>query len=236
MEIMVKNLFKFTFVLCIIAVLIASPPVFAQEQETPISLDLKVGDIIQFGRYEQDNDLSNGTEEIEWRILAIEGNTALLMSVMGLDAKPYNEKWIEITWENCTLRSWLNNEFYDAAFNEEERSAIEKAHVANEDNPDFSTDGGNDTEDDVFLLSVAEALAYFRSREERKLKPTKYAIENGAWTNPDSGNGWWWLRSPGHTQHIASEVNSDGDISDIGYYIYYAGASVRPALRIKLGK
>ena len=89
----------------------------------------------------------------------------------------------------------MNDEFYNAAFNEAERAKIERTHVVNEDNPEYSTKGGNDTEDDVFLLSIAEVEEYFVGSGDRQLKPTKYAIANGAWTY--NGNAYWWLRSPG---------------------------------------
>ena len=236
MEDRMKGLIKVMVVLSIIAALIGAASVIAQEA-AEISPDVKVGDIIRFGRYEQDNDLSNGAEAIEWRILAIEDNTALIVSVMGLDAKPYHEPGGDITWEDCTLRSWLNEDFYHTAFNEAERAKIERTHVVNEDNSDYSTKGGNDTEDDVFLLSIAEAERYFRDSEDRQLKPTKYAKANGAWADSDNGNGWWWLRSPGINQNEAAEVYFDGDFLYIyGSDVNFDDDSVRPALRINLGK
>ncbi len=206
----------------------------AQAQAATEAAKYQVGNIIKFGRYEQDNDFSNGAEAIEWRILAIEGNTALVVSVMGLDAKPYHEPGGHITWVACTLRAWLNNEFYTTAFNEEERAKIKRTHVLNEDNPSYSTKGGIDTEDNVFLLSIAEAERYFRIIEDRKLKPTKYAIANGAWTSSSNGNGWWWLRLPGDNTSKAAIVESYG-------WVYYDGANtlnqlglVRPVLRINM--
>ena len=65
---------------------------------------IKVGDTIKLGTYEQDNNKSNGKEEIEWRVLDIDGNEALLISEYALDCKPYNEEYAEITWEDFTLR------------------------------------------------------------------------------------------------------------------------------------
>ena len=235
MEDTMKGLIKVMVVLSIIAALIGAASVIAQEA-AEISPDVKVGDIIRFGRYEQDNDLNNGAEEIEWRILAIEDNTALIMSVMGLDAKPYNEKGADITWEDCTLRGWLTEDFYHTAFNEAERAKIERTHVVNEDNSDYSTKGGNDTEDDVFLLSIAEAERYFRDSEDRQLKPTNYAIANEAWTHSGTGNAWWWLRSPGHWQSWAAGVYPDGDLHPFGNDIRYIVDSVHPAIWINLGK
>ena len=43
---------------------------------------VSVGDTIFFGEYEQDNNLSNGKEEIEWIVLAKENNKADRKSVV----------------------------------------------------------------------------------------------------------------------------------------------------------
>ena len=79
---------------------------------------------VTLGQYEQDNNLSNGPEEIEWLVLAIVDQKALLVSKYGLDTKPFNEIRKEITWENSTIRNWLNNEFYNNAFSSSEKNKI----------------------------------------------------------------------------------------------------------------
>ena len=74
-------------------------------------------DVITFGSYELDGDTSNGAEPIEWEVLAErEDGAKLLVSKYLLTSMPYNEKLEDITWEECTLRSWLNEEFYEQAF------------------------------------------------------------------------------------------------------------------------
>ena len=75
----------------------------------------KVGDIVYFGTYEQDNDTSNGKEDIEWLVLAKKGNRILVISDKALDRQPYNSSRTRVTWETCTLRKWLNNDFINAA-------------------------------------------------------------------------------------------------------------------------
>ncbi|MBP3696995.1 MAG: hypothetical protein J6J45_05560, partial [Clostridia bacterium] len=70
--------------------------------------DTQVGDYITFGSYEQDNDLSNGKEPIEWLVLDKQDGKVLVISKYALDAKPYNDEYVDVTWETCTLRSWLN--------------------------------------------------------------------------------------------------------------------------------
>ena len=109
--------------------------------EEPLE-EVAVGDVIEFGRYEQDGDKTNGEEAIEWRVLAVEDGKALIISEYALDAKPYNTEFVAITWEGCTLRNWLNDDFYKAAFSEKEQEWITLTQVINEDNPDHNTEGG----------------------------------------------------------------------------------------------
>ena len=82
------------------------------------------GDIMTFGHYEQDGDLSDGTENIEWTVLDVQENSALLISRYGLDSVQYNTERAEVTWETCSLREWLNGDFLCAAFSEEEQETI----------------------------------------------------------------------------------------------------------------
>ena len=86
--------------------------------------EVKRDDVIVFGRYEQDNDLGNGPEPIEWIVLDTQDGKALLLSKYGLDAVPYNDDNNSAgTWETCTLRTWLNDTFLNAAFTQEEVEA-----------------------------------------------------------------------------------------------------------------
>ncbi len=123
--------------------------------------DASVGDIVYWGSYEQDNDPENGTEPVEWYVLDKADGEATLLAVYLLDWQQYHEAGGDITWENCTLRSWLNREFYNMAFSEEEQAAIVNTNVVNEDNPYCGTEGGNDTTDKVWLLSLGEMERYF---------------------------------------------------------------------------
>lgn len=107
--------------------------------------DAAVGDIVYFGSYEQ----GNGPGPVEWYVLDKADREATLLSVDLLDCQPYHKDYTGITWENCTLRSWLNSVFYYTAFSEEEQAAIVNTNVVNEDNPFFGTKGGNDTTDKI---------------------------------------------------------------------------------------
>ena len=194
-----------------------------------------VGDTIKFGKYEQDNNLSNGKEDIEWDVLAKEDNRVLLISKYALDCKQYNTERTDITWETCSLRKWLDGTFMDSAFDGAEKSIVKKTKVSAEKNPNYSTDPGNATTDKVFLLSINEANKYFGSDEDRKCIPTEYAKANGAYTNSSyTKNGvptcWWWVRSPGYGQAHAADVNADGSVHYLGTYVIDDCVCVRPAV------
>ena len=196
-----------------------------------------VGDKITFGTYEQDNVTSNGTENIEWLVLARENNKILVISDKALDRQLYDNA--DVTWENCSLRKWLNDSFLNAAFSEEERALIQSTTLSADKNPEYSSDPGTATTDKVFLLSINEAEKYFNSDEARKCAPTAYAKAQGALTSSDvyetpsgAATCWWWLRSPGYSQKGAAIVNCDGSVYYFGYGVDYDDVSVRPALWI----
>lgn len=194
------------------------------------------GDYILFGTYEQDNNSSNGKEDIEWLVLDKEDDKMLVISKYALDCKPYNEEYEYITWEECTLRSWLNDEFINSAFSNTERNMIPKVTVEATANPEYDTDPGNDTKDKVFLLSINEVNKYFDSDYERICNATEYAEAQGAYTYEyDSTNKrscWWWLRSPGGCQGYAALVSAGGDVNYGGGYVDGDFFAVRPALWI----
>jgi len=193
----------------------------------------KAGDYVFFGAYEQDNNTSNGKEDVEWLVLEVKDGKALVISKYALDCKPYNTSYTDVTWETCTLRKWLSNDFLGSAFSTEEKAMIPTVAVSADKNPDYSTNPGNATQDQVFLLSITEFNKYFSSDSARQCKPTDYAVANGAWESA-SGNCWWWLRSPGDTQIGAAAVYYDGDVSERGFDVRNDRNAVRPALWIDL--
>ena len=193
--------------------------------------EYKVGKTIEFGNYPQDKD---GTEKpIEWIVMKKEGNQVLLLSKYVLDAKPYNEEFEDVTWETSDIRQWLNNEFYTTAFNKTEKAKIQTSLIKNEDNSEYGTSGGNDTEDKVFLLSEKEAETLFSNEEERIAKATEYAEKSGVYVNKEKV-AWWWLRSPGYHGHHAAVVNKYGWVDRDGSCVSIYSGGVRPALHLNL--
>ena len=200
-------------------------------------------DCIYFGNYYQSN--STTKEPIKWRVLSVKGDDAFLLADKNLDCQPYNTEWKDVTWETCTLRNWLNNDFYNTAFSAAEKSAIKTTLVVNEDNPEYGTEGGNNTNDKLYLLSLREVMtpsygfpSDLDASKTRETKHTEYTKEQGAWTSESEEyrtNGWWWLRSPGADSIYASDVGTNGYIDNYGGLgVAHTNYAVRPALHLNL--
>ena len=194
-----------------------------------------VGDIITFGSYEQDNDLANGKEPIEWLVLDKQDSRILVISKYGLDCRSYNKEYKNVTWETCTLRSWLNDSFLNEAFSSEEQTLIPTVMVSADKNPKYGYDSGKDTNDQVFLLSIDEVNKYFSNDTVRKCEPTAYAMAQSAYKS-DRGFCTWWLRSRGGGRSYAVRVDSNGSVDFGGVRVDLGGVdTVRPAMWIRIG-
>ncbi len=189
---------------------------------------IKVGEVIEFGFYEQDDNLDNGAEPIEWIVLDNKGDELTLLSVYNLDVMPYNEDDQYVKWETCSVREWLNNDFYNNAFNKDEKTCIKTTTVVNEDNLTYQTNAGQDTKDSVYLLSIDEVNTYSDSillAENTAYVTSKYALDNDAYIS-------WWLRSPGNTVRYAAVVDSKGAVSDYGSFVNSTDVGVRPVIKV----
>ena len=217
---------------------IEAPTAKSTETSTPglrLPDGTKAGDIILFGSYEQDNNPYNGTEDIEWLVLAKEKDRVLVISRYALDCRPYNAKEQEVTWETCFLHGWLNDTFLNNAFSADEQAMIRTETVTADRNPSYGTSPGRDTTDKVFLLSIAEVNQYLTGESARKCQATAYAVKRGAYINPLDGNCWWWLRSPGMNSFLAAIVNYVGSVGYDGVRVHTWDGAVRPALWINIG-
>ena len=194
----------------------------------------KIGNYVTFGSYEQDNDTSNGKEDIEWIVLEKDEKTALLISRYALDCQKYNASSSTVTWETCSLRTWLNGTFLDAAFSEEAKDMLLTKTVTADQNPIYLIDPGKDTEDKIFLLSLSEVEEYFSSDRARICYPTAYAKAQGALAS-NTGEVKWWLRSPGGISTCAAGVYTTGKADPSGNDVSDDWEAVRPALWINLG-
>ena len=192
-----------------------------------------------FGSYEQDGDESNGPEPIEWVILDENEKGTLLISRYVLDCVQFNTTKTEVSWESCSLRSWMNDDFYNAAFDDEIKSRINTVTLLNEDDPRYGTPGGNDTIDNIFCLSLSGILKYYSFNyyisnqwagysEALIIPATKYATDNGVFTYSITDSYYkmmlssysedcvgktgasWWLRTPGEHNKRTCIVEPSG--------------------------
>lgn len=206
-----------------------SEPVYARE-----GLSLRVGDIVLFGSYEQDNDETTQDEPIEWIVLAVDDNEALLISKYCLDCQPFNKSYGEVGWEFSYLRKWLNGSFFDTAFTEAEQERIVLSEVASEKNSIYGTKTGRDTQDRVFILGVSEARTYFATDEERMTTATEFARSKKGYIEPEHDGCWWWLRTVGFRNEYVTNVRYDGLVGETGQGVDAPDHCVRPVIRISL--
>lgn len=197
----------------------------------PVLADASVGDTVTFGKYEQDNDVSNGKEDIEWKVIAKSEGKILLISVYALDAVPFNGSLAEMTWKKSSLRAWLNDGFAADAFSDEETERILDTKTKSDYNPKYNSNTVTTTTDRVFLLNYTEAGKYFESDADRLCMPTEYALSKGVMT--DSADCCaWWLRTLGYDSTYATAVNTKGQPASFGYSVEDGSIAVRPAMWI----
>ena len=226
-----KRLISILAVLSLLAVLCTGAAFAADETEN--ASNYEIGDIVTYGNYEQDGFYSNGEETIEWIVIARDrDNHALLLSRYCLDALPYNEDGGDVTWEDSSIRAWLNGEFLESAFGGDPNGFICTAECKTKDGRS-GTDGGENTTDRIFLLAVDEVTQYFPKESSRRAPVTEYAKEQGA-EYDKNGNGWWWLRTPGKTQDMAAGVHTAGGVNYDGRDVDRTDLCIRPALWLDL--
>lgn len=200
---------------------------------------MQVGDKIVFGSY-------------DWQVLAIKNDRALIITECIIEQRSYHKVYKDITWADCSLREYLNGEFYDT-FATSDKSRIIPVLNKNLNNQWYGTNGGVDTRDSIFLPSLDEVCRYFGDSTEKlynKGKNQRYWFERKDENNSKrlarlQGSEWcwwWWLRSPGRVNIKAAYIwGTDGTIGIQGNNILKGNISdgrctggIRPALWLKL--
>ena len=201
---------------------------------------MQAGDKISFGSY-------------EWRVLDIQNNATLIITEYIIEQRAYHNAYKDITWADCSLRKYLNGEFYDR-FTVADKSRIIPVLNKNSDNQWYGSKGGSDTQDSIFLLSIEEAVCrYFGDSSSKLYNPgrnQRYWFERKDKNNSKrivrlesrkEGSWWWWLRSPGRVSIKAVYIHGDGNIGIQGNNILKGNISdgeckggIRPALWLKL--
>lgn len=187
--------------------------------------DYAIGDIVTFGTYPQTAE-GNDDTPIEWIVLDKNGDEYLLISKLILDCQQYHTAYVDIGWEDCTLRSWLNDDFYNSAFNAKEKMQVVST-------TGYGGEVGNSriekTTDKVFLLNENSVKTYFNNNTNRRCKSTQYAHAKGVYSY--SGTCSWWLINTKDSCNTAV-VGEDGSVaySDVTYDDF----GVRPCIWVRL--
>ena len=222
-----------------------------------------MGDVIGIGSYEQDGKSGNGKETIEWEVLEVKDGKALLVSRYVLDSGVYHSEkreGLELTWVNCDLRSWINNDFYNNAFGEAEKTKIVESTIKNPTNV-YNNKETEDTTDKIFLLSTDEIVKYygFYDWDEKRSdgyseqliiapspccesKVLKYTVDTSFYNefvkNYYSENAvgkkgsFFWVRSPYNTMGYAWEMAGTGYGDTLSEVDSRRG--IRPAMWVNL--
>ncbi len=181
-------------------------------------------------------------EPIVWTVLSNESDGVYVMSQTLLDSQPYHNYYEGITWQGCSLRTWLNDTFYNAAFSENEKTKIKSTYHANEGNPYFDISGGSNTRDNLWILSYSDSINsdygfaddYAVYDTARQKQGSDYAKCQGLFVNSSgtyAGNSMWWLRTPGVNTVNACGVKYDGYAYNY-YYVYGTNRGIAPAFKL----
>ena len=187
------------------------------DNETKLEL-ISVG----FGKFPSSR--YGGKETIRWQIVGQNKGSLLLLSNRLLAMESYDaERSVFRTWEESSLREWLNNVFYDKAFSAEEQSRIVPARAIT-----MSVEGERRISSDrVFLLNEEEIGALLPNP---LCKPTAYSLQQYEYDLPDSFR--YWLRSDVKNRK-ARIVDEAGKYC--GKICYTKSVGVRPAIWVRMG-
>lgn len=171
-------------------------------------IEYMVGNTVTFGSFEG--------RPIRWKVLDERGRMRMLLAEESVTRRPYNDTPTDTSWRECSLRQWLNGPFLEAAFTPAERAKITAVRVENPRSPMYYTNGGLNTMDRAYVLSVPEAQKYFPDQQDR------------------AQGDWWWLRTPGSNLFSAVAVYDDGSLYEFGIHVHYEKGGVRPVIWVLL--
>jgi len=199
----------------------------------PDVMFVTIGESIMFGGY-------------KWIVLDIKDGKALIITESAIACRPYNETIVSVTWATCTLRTYLNGEFYNK-FSDADKARIIETNIIHKDNQLYGATGGLTTNDKIFLLSLEEVVLYFgdsglwanRPTPTTELIDDSFNAERVDYTVKEFSYGskrwnanvagWWWLRSPGRGGVYPAYVSSSARIWRVEMV-----ACLRPALWLNL--
>ncbi len=194
------------------------------------------GQLVFMGKYRQTTSLDSEETPLEWVIVDVQDNMALLLSKKCIDIKAFDQSvnplQKAIPWRDSSLRKWLNGFFFEHVFAQYEKQYICESEISNAGNYDSGAGGTEETFDRVFLLSATEAENYFLTNQDRIALGTEFLCAQNM--SDDCENGvMWWLRSPGYYDYRASIVYENGAIDYHGFAANRNSVAIRPAMWIR---
>jgi len=181
--------------------------------------------IVRFGNY-------------DWRVLDVCNGKTLLLSENIAETGTYHDSFESVAWAESDIRKHLNSHFYNT-FTQEEQLQIVETQVCTPSNPWFGTDGGGDTADKIFLLSVNEAVKYLGGTGQPGGPDDFYVddeFNNARRARCINGSpSRWMLRTPGILSYMAVTVTINGRVAITGDFVNRASTElfsvgIRPAL------
>lgn len=210
---------------------------------------------------------------VQWRVLEYKNGNMFLASEYSIDAQPYQDTY-EISggnyvipdtaeyvnnWKNSSLRAFLNETFYNAAFSEAQKALIQNVTLDNSTtgyagNSAYQTNQRN-TQDRVYLLSYADVnntgYGYSAKGSSRVRSYTDYSVVQGLRTSSESSTedgepaSFYMLRSAGSTSYGICGVTKSGSVSyntsaltdeSVDGVAINGDLGILPALNIRVGK
>lgn len=200
---------------------------------------LEPGDSVEMGKWTTEVNSTGGPKALTWTAVEVQDDYVVLLCDNVIDCMEFDKNGGS-AWDGSTLRTFLNGEFYNDAFDAEEKKLILKNSTVTEENPNYPGSYGKDCTDNVFVPSIQEFKSYMTKVEGKaRAKATKYALGKGLYEYTKESGGvqitgsWFWLRSGGFCKGYVAHCYADGDVS-------YGGEQadvkigVRPAIKIKL--
>ena len=159
--------------------------------------------------------------EYTWVVLKVVDDRMLLMTQDIIDQRDYHDKKEDVTWCHSEIRAFLNGDFL-SRFSDADKNRVLPTLNSNSDNPWYSTPGGCETVDKVFLLSLDEVVRlyfgdsghlldhpkpnqrYWFDRKDQNNSRRRAVFQGCSW--------WWWLRTPGRNNRVCVYIHGDGNV------------------------
>lgn len=212
------------------------PPTDAPtEPATKAVRQFRDGEIVRFGHFEQDNNLNNGAEEIEWIVMGVFDGYVDLLSCYILDVVPYHNEYTTVTYDKSDIHKYLNSAFLHSSFSAQEQSFMLELTLPPTLNPEYSeTDQGREVKGKVYLPSLSKAIEFFTTDERLRCAGTAYAKARGLHVG-ETGGSPWWTRTMGADAFNAAIIRNNGLVNYEGWNVTgadYYDIGFRPCIRV----